>query len=278
MVTPDATVTDAGTVSEALLSDTVTIVAAVAAFDSVTVQVLLAEELRLVGEHASEVSVAGATRLMDTVWEEPLRDAVRVADWSEETVPAVAVKVADVDPAATVTDDGTVNAALLLDIVTAALVVAAVDRVTVQPLDAPELTFAGEHCSPATSGTLTLWTLMTPPTPVTIWAFPSPVDAKGPVIEMGTLDPPVDGAMTTVMVATTPLLMVPASIPLARQVTDPATELQLKVLPAAVKLGPAATVKDEILPGEYESVHCSAVAALAYELFRAKVRVVEPPA
>ena len=78
VVAPDATVTDAGTVSDALLSDSVTVVTAVAAFDSVTVQVLLAAEFRLVGEHVSDVSVTGATRLMVAVCDTPLSVAVTV--------------------------------------------------------------------------------------------------------------------------------------------------------------------------------------------------------
>ena len=74
-----ATVTDAGTVSSALLPDTVTAVAAVGAFERVTVQVLLAEEFRLVGEQASDVNVTGATRLMVAVLDTPLSVAVTVA-------------------------------------------------------------------------------------------------------------------------------------------------------------------------------------------------------
>ena len=74
-----ATVVDAGTVSSALLSDTVTVVAAVGALDRVTVHVLLAEEFRLVGEHTSEVSVTGATRLIVAVLATPLSVAVTVA-------------------------------------------------------------------------------------------------------------------------------------------------------------------------------------------------------
>ena len=79
VVAPEATVTDAGVVSSALLSDSETAVAAVAALERVTVHVLLAEEPRLMGEHASEVSVTGATRLMVAVWDTPLRVAVTVA-------------------------------------------------------------------------------------------------------------------------------------------------------------------------------------------------------
>ena len=79
VVAPEATVTEVGVVSNALLSDNVTAVAAVAAFDRVTVHVLLAEEFRLVGAHASDVSVTGATRLMVEVCDTPLSVAVTVA-------------------------------------------------------------------------------------------------------------------------------------------------------------------------------------------------------
>ncbi len=55
-----------------------------------------------------------------------------VAFWLLGTVPAVAVKVLVVDPAATVTEAGTVNSALLLDSVTDAPPAgAACDNVTV---------------------------------------------------------------------------------------------------------------------------------------------------
>ena len=74
-----ATVTDAGTVSRTLLSDTVMVVAAAGPFDRVTVHVLLPEEFRLVGEHTSDVSVTGATRLMVAVCDMPLKVAVTVA-------------------------------------------------------------------------------------------------------------------------------------------------------------------------------------------------------
>ena len=80
MVAPEATVTDAGTVSRALLSDTVTAVAAVGALERVTVQVLLADEFKLAGEHVRDVSVTGATRLRAAFCDTPLRVAVTVAD------------------------------------------------------------------------------------------------------------------------------------------------------------------------------------------------------
>ncbi len=66
-----ATVTEAGVVSSVLLSDSATEVAPVAVLERVTVQVLLAEEPRLVGVQASEVKRTGAIRLMLAVWEPP---------------------------------------------------------------------------------------------------------------------------------------------------------------------------------------------------------------
>ena len=61
-VAPAATVTDAGVVSRELLSDSVTVVLAVAALLNVTVQVLAALEPRVVGVQASEESVTAAAK------------------------------------------------------------------------------------------------------------------------------------------------------------------------------------------------------------------------
>ena len=90
-----------------------------AAWESVTVQVADALELREVGEQAREVKVAGATRDKDADLEALLRVAVTVADWLDETVPAVAVKVAEDAPLAAVTEAGTEITAVLSEIATA---------------------------------------------------------------------------------------------------------------------------------------------------------------
>ena len=79
-VAPAATATDAGVVSSELLSDSVTVVLAVAALLNVTVQVLAALEPRVVGVHASEESVTAAAREMVAVFETPLSVAVTTAD------------------------------------------------------------------------------------------------------------------------------------------------------------------------------------------------------
>ena len=118
-----------------------------AALARVTVHVLAAAEFRLVGLHASEETVTGATRLMVAVCDIPLSVAVTVALWSVVTVPAVAIKVAVVAPAATVIEAGVVSRALLSDTVTVVAAVAACDNVTVQVLLADEFRLLGEHAS-----------------------------------------------------------------------------------------------------------------------------------
>ena len=70
VVAPAATVTDPGTVSEALLLANVTLEPPVGAvWVSVTVHVLTALCPRLVGLHATAETSTGASRLMVAVWE-----------------------------------------------------------------------------------------------------------------------------------------------------------------------------------------------------------------
>ena len=77
---------------------------------------------------------------------ELFRDAVRTAVALLAIFPAVAVNVAEVDPAATATDAGTVSAALFEDSDTFAPPVGAeLARVTVQVLVALEVSVLGEH-------------------------------------------------------------------------------------------------------------------------------------
>jgi hypothetical protein len=83
VVAPAVTITDVGTVSDALLLVSVTLdPPARAIWDSVTVQVLTALCPRLVGLHAmpdTRTGTAGAKRLMAAVWELVPRVAVTVA-------------------------------------------------------------------------------------------------------------------------------------------------------------------------------------------------------
>jgi len=74
-----------------------------------------------------------APRLMAKLWVPPPEEAVSVAVCAVLTVETVAMKLAVVDPAATITEDGSVTAAALLERLTAwPPVLAAAFSVTVQ--------------------------------------------------------------------------------------------------------------------------------------------------
>jgi hypothetical protein len=70
------------------------------------------------GSHASDETSTGAARLRVTVCEPLFRLAVTVTLWLVVTFPAVAAKEAEVEPAATGTEAGTVSRVLLSDSVT----------------------------------------------------------------------------------------------------------------------------------------------------------------
>jgi hypothetical protein len=79
------------------------------------VQVLEALDSIVMGLQARADTSTGATRLKVALWEAPFRVAVMVADWAVVIVPTVALKVVEALFAGTVTDTGTVSAALLLE-------------------------------------------------------------------------------------------------------------------------------------------------------------------
>jgi hypothetical protein len=88
----------------------------------VTVQVLALPEVRLDGLHCREDKANGAwdgRMVSEAVCALLPRVAVTTAVWVVVTAPAVAAKVAEVAPAATVTEAGTVSAVLLLESATA---------------------------------------------------------------------------------------------------------------------------------------------------------------
>ena len=148
-----ATVAEAGTVSEALLSERATTVPPVwADWFRVTMHVVDALELTLVGLQAKAVTSMGATRVKVAVWEAPFSVAVTVTDWVVVRVAAVAVKVAEVALAGTVTDAGTVSEALLSERATTVPPVwADWFRVTMHVVDALELTLVGLQAKAVTS-------------------------------------------------------------------------------------------------------------------------------
>lgn len=169
------------------------------------------------------------------------------------TVPAVALKVADVAPAATVTDAGTVTAELLLDKATADPPDgAAPESVTVQVELPPDDRLAGEHCR-LERVVVPACTAMAPPVALVISPLPLAELATADN-EIGTL-PLLDALNVNVAVATVPLPIVLSFKPLAMHKIWPADELHWTVFPAAVNADAAATLTEVTEADGYVMVH-----------------------
>ena len=90
--------------------------------------------------------MTGANRESVAGLDEPFNVAVTVAVWSETRTPVLAVNVAEVAWAATLTEAGTVSRdEALLESVTTVLLVADFDRVTVQVVLALEARLEAAH-------------------------------------------------------------------------------------------------------------------------------------
>ncbi len=178
-------------------------------------------------------------------------------------VPVVTVKFTVVAPAATVTDPGTVSAALVPDRLTSAPPVgAAADSVTVHVDVDVEPKLVGAHCRLETVGRELCVTVIAPPVPETLLRLPSD---KTPITLLNGKESRLLLLVEEVVAettATTPLAMMLVFMPVARQVSDPLAELQFSVLPAAVNTGPATTLSEVMSPIGYESVHCRPAGAL----------------
>lgn len=104
--------------------------------------------------------------------------------------------------------------------------------------------------------------MIVPPVPETLSEVPL---AKAPIVLLIGIESRLlllVGESVAVTTATTPLPIVLAFMPLARQITDPVPALQLIVLPAPVRAGPAVVLREMMSLGEYESVHCKPAGAL----------------
>jgi len=148
VVAPADTDTEAGTVNAELLLDSVTVAPAEgAACEIVTVHVELPPEVTVEGVHCRLVTVICGATVMEAVAEPPFSEAVTVTAWFAVTVPAVAENVPVVAPAATVIEDGSVNAVLLSETETTLPPEgAACEIVTAHVALPPELTVEGVHC------------------------------------------------------------------------------------------------------------------------------------
>ena len=155
----------------------------------------------------------------------------------------MAVNVVVVAPAPAATDVGMIKAfVLLVDRATDAPPLGtALANVTVQVVPAPATTLDGEHCNPEIAGRMVI-----PPEPGSIEiAVPSdaaPITLLTPINAV----PLLPGARVAVTTATTPLPIVLAFIPVARQLTDPSPPLQFILFPAAVSTGPADNTSEPI--------------------------------
>jgi hypothetical protein len=97
------------------------------------------------GLHAIDVEpLPEASKSIEAVRDVPFHDAVTTAVCPPDTVPALAVKLATLDPAATVTDDGTLSDGELLDSTTMTpLEPAGLASVTVQVAVPPDVRLFG---------------------------------------------------------------------------------------------------------------------------------------
>ena len=197
-------------------------------------------------------------------------------------MPAVAVKVAEVEPAGTVTEAATGSIVLLLDKDTTVLPLgAAWANVTVQVDLALEVRLVGEHCSDDKAGSQFV-TVIAPEVAAMVSADPlamaDPFGKAAAVLltAMGTVAPLVAGDRVTVTVATTQLPIVESFIPSVRHVTEPLTELQVRVLPAVASAGPAVTTTEVASVGTNERVHCKPAGAPPLEL-NERFSDTEPP-
>jgi len=183
LVAPAPTVTEVGTVRAEALSERATAVPPVgAALEIMTVHVLLALDARLVGLQDTE-ETAGAVRLTVVV-AVPLRVVVMVAVWLVETVPVVALKVALVAPAPTMTEVGTLRAEQLSERATAVPPVgAALEILTVHVLLALDPILVGLQDTEETVGAVRLTVVVAVPLRVAVMVAVSLVETV-PVVAL----------------------------------------------------------------------------------------------
>jgi len=125
-----------------------------APLEIVTVPVVEVPPITELGFSTTELTVGPLTVIVDVCWE-PFADAVIVTDWLVATATVVAVKVAEVAPAATLTEAGTVTAALLDARATGSPPVGAAELIVTVPVElVPPTTVDGLMATETTVGPL----------------------------------------------------------------------------------------------------------------------------
>ena len=126
---------------------------------------------------------------------------------------------------------------------------AACEIVTVQVDLLPETIVVGVHVSPEIIDAVDCPTVIVPPVPVAPIETPPDETAKALATGIET-DAPLVELSVTAITATTPLAIVLAFIPVARQVKEPVPREQLRVLPAALSAAPAVALIEATADGE----------------------------
>lgn len=205
------TVTVAGTVSAALFEERpIVLPPEGAASFRVAVQDVVAPEFTLVGLQTRVDTTAGSIRLTVVICKLPFRVAVMVALWLFGSAPAVAIKLTELAPDGTVTDEGIVSSGLLSDSATVVPEVAIWLKPTVHVVDAPAVTVPGLQLNDVRLSCTT--GVIVPPVAVVGIALPAAEVLNALVTLM--VVPVVVGESVTVTTATTPLGMMLAFSPL----------------------------------------------------------------
>jgi hypothetical protein len=198
--------------------------------------------------HVNPVSVTavgdGGVSVSEKLWEVPFRLVARTAVLFALTAAAVAVKLAEFEPAGTRMADGMVT----LDpearpVVTVSPPAGArADNVTVHAAEPGVVTVAGEQVSPVTvyGEAMLTW----PPVAATLTGVPLSVTPVLLSTWMEDDEPAAAGDTVKVAVATTPLLRVTLLRPNSMQVYDPEPALHETDFPAATAAGPATTMTE----------------------------------
>ena len=183
-------------IAGALLASDTLVPPVPAPFEIVTVQFVEPAEERLAVAHCRELIVVASDTVNPVETLELPTVAVSVTLWSAVTAAAVAVNVAPVAPAATVTVDGTVTAvgALLVRVTVAPPLGAAVASVTVQVVAAEGASTEDAHCMPEIeigARIVNAWDLLDPATDAVRVALWSDVTTPPVAVKVAVADPEV---------------------------------------------------------------------------------------